>query len=333
LNGGAALNNSVADSMIRYEATPEVQKVIANLGRTEDIRFSPSKKILAIAAFGPSKIILLKIDIEAKSGRPKISITDYLEISSMAIEKPHGVTFIDEETLVVANRSQFISIFKVPCFKANEKEVELHPLRVIRKKGFRKLHSPGSVEVYSTGESGHRLLICDNYAHVVTTVQVTTGNGLRTDRNRILTAKGLDIPDGISVSTDRKWIAVSNHTPGTVFIYANTAKLNRRTEPVAVLHGMDCPHGLRFTRQDRMIVIADAASPYLYLYINQKKDWSGDYHAYRFIRALDDKTFQLGRHNEQEGGIKGIDIETGVLVTTCEFQPLTFYNFNSLEPV
>jgi len=315
--------------MIEYESTPEVHRVIAELGRTEDLRFSPGGNSLAIAAFNSSKIVLLKIDIAPSPAGTKISITDYVRFSSADIEHPHGVAFIDEETLVVANRSQFVSVFRIPAFGGIEKEFAIKPLGIIRKKRFRKLDSPGSVDVYAISKDKYRLLICDNYAHAVTVTHLTARNRLSAGKNRVLLDKGLDVPDGISVSASRRWIAVSNHTPGTVFIYANTRELDNKTDPVAILAGMDCPHGLRFARQDQMIVVADAASPHLFVYLNQGDIWSGEYQPYRIIRVLDDQTFHLGRYNEEEGGTKGIDILNGTLATTCEHQPLTFYDFDS----
>jgi len=271
----------------------------------------------------------LKIDIAPSPAGTKISITDYVRFSSADIEHPHGVAFIDEETLVVANRSQFVSIFRIPAFGGIEKEFAIKPLGIIRKKRFRKLDSPGSVDVYDISKDKYRLLICDNYAHAVTVTHLTARNRLSAGKNRVLLDKGLDVPDGISVSASRRWIAVSNHTPGTVFIYANTRELDNKTDPVAILVGMDCPHGLRFARQDQMIVVADAASPHLFVYLNQGDIWSGEYQPYRIIRVLDDQTFHLGRYNEEEGGTKGIDILNGTLATTCEHQPLTFYDFDS----
>lgn len=315
--------------MIEYESTPEVRRVIADLGRTEDLRFSPCGKILAIAAFNGSNIVLLKIDIAPSPAGQTISIADYVRFSSESIEHPHGLVFIDEKTLVVANRSQFVSIFRIPAFGGVEKDFVIKPIGIIRKKRFRKLDSPGSVDVYPISKDKYRLLICDNYAHAVTVTHLTTQNRLSAGKNRVLLDKGLDVPDGISISANRRWIAVSNHTPGTVYIYANTPDLDSKTDPVAILAGMDCPHGLRFARQDQLIVVADAASPHLFVYLNNGDSWSGEYQPYRIIRVMDEQTFHLGRHNEEEGGTKGVDILDGILATTCEHQPLTFYDFDS----
>lgn len=324
-------NQQMIPELIEYEATPAVQEAIASLGRTEDIRFSPSGKILAISAFRSSYILLLKIGIVPSASGPKISLTDFVRISSRNIDQPHGMTFLDEGTLVIANRNQFVSIFQLPAMGGTEKDVVVKPLKTIWRKGVRRLNSPGSVEVYPISGDDYRLLVCDNYGHVVTTVQLTNKNRLRAGKNRVLLDNGLDIPDGITVSANLQWIAVSNHTPGTVLVYVNEPSLNRASEPAAILQGMDCPHGIRFAGQDSKIIVADAARPYVHVYASKENHWNGEYEPHRIVRVMDDTTFQLGRYNEEEGGPKGIDAdqEAGVFVMTCEYQPLTFYNIDS----
>ena len=43
---------------------------------------------------------------------------------------------------------------------------------------------------------------------------------------------------------------------------------------------------------------------------------------------MDDATFLRGRYNPEEGGPKGIDVDRdmSVLATTCEHQPLAFFD-------
>jgi hypothetical protein len=322
---------------VEYESTPAVSQAIAELGRTEDIRFSPAGNLLAISTFASHKIALFKIDTGISPAGVTISIKDFVLFSSPDIERPHGVAFLDEQTLLVANRFQFVSVFRLPDFQSPKKHLVLNSDKVIRWRRFRKLNSPGSVDSYPVGENEYRLLICDNFGHAVTTVNLTTGNRLRTRNSKILLKKGLHIPDGVSVSANREWFAISNHTPGTVFVYANTDGLNRKSEPAAILRGMDCPHGLRFARHDRTIVVADAARPFVYVYTTGENGWSGDYEPTRVVRVLNDELFQLGRHNKQEGGPKGIDIDrqADVLAVTCEHKPLTFYPLQSIlqEPL
>jgi len=314
-------------AVLDYHATPAVQEVIDRLGRTEDIRFSPSRKRLAFSAFEDGRIVVLEIAVTPSPSGPLIFLSDYVMFSSKNIEHPHGMAFIDEDTLVVANRTQFVSIFRIPPAGGVEKEFVIKPLRIIWRNRFRRLDSPGSVDVYPIGKDSYRLVICDNYAHVVTAALLNKKHNFRVSRHKVLLAKSLEIPDGVCVSTNKRWIAVSNHMPGTVFIYANEPGLNPESDPVATLLGMDCPHAIRFVEQDQKIIVADAATHFVHVYASAGKGWSGDYQPHRVIRVMDDHTFQLGRYNVEEGGTKGIDVDphSGVLAMTCEHQPLTFY--------
>jgi len=317
--------------VLDYQATPAVQAVIDGLGRTEDIRFSPSRKRLAFSAFDDGRIVVLEIAVTPSPSGPLIFLSDYVMFSSRNIDHPHGMAFVDEDTLVVANRTQFVSIFRIPPMGGAEKEFVIKPLRIIWRNRFRRLDSPGSVDVYPIGKGRYRLLICDNYAHVVTSAVLDKKHNFRVSGHKVLLAKSLEIPDGVCISADRRWIAISNHVPGTAFIYANEPDLGRESDPVATLLGMDCPHAIRFVEQDQKIIVADAATHFVHVYLNAGKGWSGYYRPHRVIRVMDDDTFQLGRYNVEEGGTKGIDVDpdSGVLAMTCEHQPLTFYTFET----
>jgi hypothetical protein len=47
---------------------------------------------------------------------------------------------------------------------------------------------------------------------------------------------------------------------------------------------------------------------------------------------MSEEAFLHGRHNAQEGGPKGIDIDktSEVIVTTCESQPLAFFELSKI---
>ena len=94
---------------------------------------------------------------------------------------------------------------------------------------------------------------------------------------------------------------------------------------------MDCPHGLRFSNDDRHVLVADAASPVIYVY-HSNAGWDGDHDATRSVVVLDDETFLRGRHNKEEGGPKGIDIDRSghVVAVTCEERPLAFYPLRAI---
>lgn len=107
-----------------------VEPVLARLGRTEDICFSPSNRRLAIAGFGKSTCLLLELEIDRTAASATLRIKDYLQIESAALSEPHGFDFIDEQTLVVANRRGFVSLFRLPERAGAERTVELSPFRM-----------------------------------------------------------------------------------------------------------------------------------------------------------------------------------------------------------
>src|SRR4051794_31335695 len=95
---------------ITYTAPAHVQAVIHGMGRTEDVRFSPNNRRLAVAAFNNHRIVLFDVDITAAAGTQQMALTGVVELSSPSFHYPHGVDFIDDETLVVASRFADVAI-------------------------------------------------------------------------------------------------------------------------------------------------------------------------------------------------------------------------------
>ena len=317
---------------LEYKTTPEVQLILSQLGRTEDLELSPSRRLLAITGFCSDRMFVFKLNVEASTGSPEIHITDYVQFTSPALSHPHGIAFFDEHTVAIANRTGKVSFFRIPPMGKKQKSFDLKPLCVLRGNPFNRIHSPGSLYSYRTGKDRYRLLICNNYVHVVTEAEVRLNGSCSVRRHRTLLRKGLEIPDGIGVSASREWLVVSNHVPGTLLVYKNTPDLGASSDPVAELHGMDCPHGVRFADRDRKIIVVDSADPTLCVYTCGVDGWSGIYQPDKVVQVLDQDTFQLGRYNDEEGGPKGIDIDetSGVLAMTCEHRPLTFYRLDDL---
>ena len=98
-----------------------------------------------------------------------------------------------------------------------------------------------------------------------------------------------------------------------------------RTGFCAAFH---CPHGLRFSGDGSRIFVADAGAPYIHVYANDGNGWRGVRSPITSFRVMDEAQFLRGRHNPQEGGPKGLDIddEMNVLVVTSECQPLAFFD-------
>jgi hypothetical protein len=315
---------------IEYQAADSARAIISSLGRTEDVRFSPSNRRLAIAAFNRSTIAVLDVEIAKAGGTPDVSLTGGIEISSPCLRYPHGVDFLDDETLAVASREGDVAIFKLPpaCSGASE----LSPIQVLAAGNGSLMFTPGSLSVVRGDGGLCELLVCNNYGDTVTRHLVDRNAGGSVIKSEILLKKWLNLPDGISVSHDRRWIAISNHNSNGVLLYERSESLNEHASPDGTLRGAHFPHGLRFSADGRHIFLADAGAPFVHVYSNDGQGWHGTRTPAASIRTMDEQVFRSGRENPQEGGPKGIDIDKSmtVLATTSEHQPLLFLDVSAL---
>lgn len=315
---------------LSIEAGPQVQKIIQGIGRTEDIKFSPNNGRIAVIDFLAQNVFVFRVDISFLAETPRAVVRSYAILSSPCLRYPHGLCFLDDSYLVVANRKGDVSIFRLPDMDLDRPEPEASPLCTISaKQHFRtKVRSPGSIDSYQLGAREYRILVCNNYEHTVTSHRLNVdGSTVHVRNDGVVLERGLQIPDGISISPDREWVAVSNHVQGQALLYRNNERMNRQAGPTIVLQGIVCPHGIRFSKDGKRLFVADAASPYLHFF-EAGDGWGAAPHELNSVRMMDDHTFFVGRYDSREGGIKGIDIDaTGrILATTCRQRVLAFYD-------
>jgi WD40 repeat protein len=326
-------NKQASGALIPYTAPPHVQGVISAMGRTEDAAFSPDYKRLAVAGFTRDRLFLYSIRVRRQNGTKTVEIENCGVIRAKCLHQPHGIAFIGNDHLVVANRDGYIHILKIPDGLESGAEAAIRSSAQI--KGGRKcpVRSPGSIACLELGPGHFRLLACNNYIHTVTSHTVELGGRKITVANEgVLIQRGLSIPDGICISPDRNWIAVSNHSTGTVLVYEFSPDLARGSKPAAMLHGIVCPHALRFSQTGERLFVADSASPYLHVYERPGEGWHSICEPWKSIRLLDEATFLRGRYNAQEGGAKGIEIDhrENLLAVTSEHLPLAFYDLDAV---
>jgi hypothetical protein len=231
----------------------------------------------------------------------------------------------------VANREGAVQLFDIPVQGA-DKNTAVVPRHTIGDGLTGRTHTPGSVAVHPLGEEAVELLVCNNYANTVTRHVVDRRGGHAPVRDELFLKRQLDVPDGICVSADGAWIAVSNHNTHSVLLYDRTAAPGPDAEPDGVLRNVLCPHGVRFTPDQKHILVADAAARYVNVYQRGGASWRGTRDPVRLFPVLSDEVFRRGRHNPQEGGPKGIDIgtELRVLAVTCECQALAFFDVDEI---
>jgi DNA-binding beta-propeller fold protein YncE len=325
----AALDAAAAPvPQIPIEIAPTARAVLETLGRTEDIRFSPDGRRLAILGFYTNFCALFEIETVISGAAPLVRLTAGTEIRSAHILQPHGIDFIDNRTVAIANRGGAVEIYRLPEDATHAGETELAPRRRIRRANWRRsFRLAGSVCATRDQKGRCELLVCDNAKHTVTRHRIGKG-GSYALLGRLLLRARLHIPDGVTVSPDGRWIAVSNHESHEIFFYDRSRKLGPNSEPDGVATGTEYPHGLRFAPDGKSLYVADAGSPFISRYTAADGDWSGDRPLSARLRVMDDGTFLQGRTNPKEGGPKGLDLDASgtVLLLTSDCQRLAAFH-------
>ncbi|NND49690.1 MAG: hypothetical protein HKN60_05505 [Rhizobiales bacterium] len=317
---------------LEFRASEPVRAALAGLGRTEDVRFSPNNELLVIAGFARDCLLVLSVRIEDAPSGPGVAVDDFMELTSGCINSVHGIDFIDDRTLVLANRDGMVSIMELPPGPPGGRSCQVDAVREVSGSHFGRIRTPGSVAVSKAGNGKITLLVCNNYVHTVTRHVLSAGPKYRVRKNRTLLKQGLKIPDGIALSHDQRWIAVSNHARNCIHVFDAATRLDRNSAPAAVLRNANFPHGLRFTNDGSHILVADAGAPLIHVYQRGGADWQGDYGPSHSAIVLDDPVFQRGRYSPEEGGPKGIDIDRSgrILALTCEHLPLAFFELGKV---
>jgi len=308
--------------------SPSARAALAAIGRTEDIMFSPSGRSLAIAGFFANLIAIFAVTIDVSAPRKQVTLGEVVEIEGPALRNPHGLCFLDEQTLAVANREGGVHVFAVPAFGDAAARHPRDPIRTIAGDAATPIRTPGSVASFPLDAHRLELLVCHNYANAVSRHVLDRRQGHASVGDGFLLRRGLDVPDGVCFSRDGAWIAVSNHGTQEVFVYRRTAFLGPESSPDAVLRTVICPHGVRFTADAAHLLVADAHAPFVNVYARGEGGWHGVRDPVRMTRVLEPETHLRGRTNPAEGGPKGIDLhpDANVVACTTEFQTLAFFD-------
>lgn len=301
--------------------------------RTEDVKFSPSGRILAVVATH-GRILLFIVDVRS---RP-VHIGRSMELFSNSLFSPHGIDFLSEDIIVVANRSGCVTFYRIPGANAWKDHAAVEPIHHLESTWFggkgatRKLRErtlrcgPGSVRVH-----GEELYICCNYSNTVTAHPYRIRQGrIETGKGTIVAQDGLEIPDGIALSRDGRWMAVSDHDHHRVVIYWLA---NRSQSCVLCDANLHYPHGLCFDRTGHRLYVADAGGRRVHVFTT-KSQWDKHANCSAFQPTAVGKDVFLKTQKDTrkevralEGGIKGIDVDPSsrVIATTCRYQTLRFF--------
>ena len=317
---------------IHYDASPGVRDAIASLGRTEDVRFSPNNRRLAIAAFSRNQIAIFDVDISSSARGVRVALAGGVRIASSILNEPHGVDFLDDDTVIVASRGGGnVATFRLPAGSAECHSWNAAPSEMWPAEPATLVKAPSTVSVTRCERGMSEILICDHGEHIVTRHVVDSG-ARGAVKHEVLLRKLLVVPDGVVISPDRRWLAVSNHSTHSVLMYENSMKLSADTDPVGILRRVHAPHGLRFSADGQHLLVADAEAPHILVYMCQRNDWSGIRNPSATVTIMDDETFRRGHLGPGEGGPKGLDIDAGsqVVAVTSRCQPLAFFDLSAV---
>ena len=146
--------------------TLPVISAIGRLGRTEDVRLSPSGRRLAIAGYLANRVLVVDLHVDLDGAAPRIVLSGGLEVSSRSFDHPHGVCWLDDRTLIVANRFADIGIFELPGNGVSG-AITRDPVRTIGADRRDLVKTPGSISAFPIGLGLVELLVCNNFVHHV----------------------------------------------------------------------------------------------------------------------------------------------------------------------
>ena len=240
------------------------------------------------------------------------------------------MAFLDDETILVANRDAVPALRLPSAQSVLEDRVEptaIHPLPGCE---FEHLSAPSALVVTRAANRTSEVLVCNNASDTVTRHALDHDPPSVTNSD-VLLHRWLRLPDGIAVSPDNQWIAVSNHDAHTVMLYERVSSLHTNTDPDGILLGASFPHGVHFSSDGHRLFVSDGGKPYLHVFQVDGTSWRGVQYPVASLRIMDDEVFGLGSDRES-GGPKGIDVDSHerVLAMTFENQPLTFLDFSAI---
>jgi DNA-binding beta-propeller fold protein YncE len=302
-------------------ADEATRRHLGELGRTEDLAIDPSGRRIAIAAFELDTVGIVEFEVDRAEA--VIRLGELRSVVAAGLERPHGLVFVDDTTLLVANREAEVMILELD--QQQDGAATARSRVVLDHRSLPPVRSPGSLCAQWIGDDLLEVMVCNNYVHDVTRHVLDRSRDWAVVDGELMLRRGLSVPDGIAVEQRGAWVAVSNHLKHQVCLYRYDEKLGPDRDPVGVLKGPNYAHGLAFTADGRHLVVADAGLPYVLSYTAEDGDWSGERLPSRITRIMDDETFNRGRYNPAEGGPKGLVVTPGgAVIVTSEFQLACF---------
>ena len=112
--GGKDEHFATEGQQLTFKPSPVVAERFRALGRTEDVMFSPDQTRLAIAGFNENKVLVLGIEVVTDDGVLSVQSDACVELRCKDFSNPHGLAWLDDGTLIVANRGKDVIAVSVP---------------------------------------------------------------------------------------------------------------------------------------------------------------------------------------------------------------------------
>jgi DNA-binding beta-propeller fold protein YncE len=318
---------------IAFGAPELVRSTIEGLGRVEDVAFSPSNGLLALAAFERNSIGICEIDIRVVGNRPCVEISNAVELAAPSLNAPHGVCFLDDRTVVVANREGNVAVIRLSAGGDTRGRAEFTPIDLPEGAGFEQLGKPSALTILEDPEDGIEVLVCNNSSDTVTMHELEI-DPLSVKRSDVMLHRYLSLPDGVAVDADNQWLAVSSNYGHRVMLYERSRPLEKGSAPDAILLGAHHPHGVCFSIDGRRLFVADGYNPYVLVYDRDGEAWRGVQQPTAAIRVRDDDAYEraVSTHGYWNAGPKGIDLDRGgnVLAVTFVTEPVAFFDARAI---
>ena len=136
------------------------------IGRTEDVAVSPDGSRLVIAGFNANVLAVAEFDVTSTDRvHASIGRVDLLRAPDLA--RPHGVIWLDDTTLVVANRESELLLIDVTA-PSDHRAAVIGTRVLVDGTSPVPVHSPGSVAARWITADLVEMIVCNNYAHDVT---------------------------------------------------------------------------------------------------------------------------------------------------------------------
>lgn len=315
--------------LLEFQPSSAVAERLRILGQTEDVKFSPNQDRLAIAGLTENKILVIDIRPVARDGVRVIESEACVEITCDAFVMPHGVAWIDDHTLIVANRERGLVVISVPPCGPQAPSVRAEPLLDMVPAKANHIQTPGAVAVMRLGDGLFDILSCNNSSHHVSRHRLQRKERFEVIEHDTFLGTGFQIPDGVTVSDDAGLIAISNHYAKRVDVFPNRCERGTHAQAICSLAKHGYPHGVRFAAGDRLLLTADAGRPYVHVFRRGGDRWGGTVKPALSIRVIGEEAFKLGHTNDEEGGPKGLDVsgDGSFFVVSCQAVPIAFFAF------